>query len=124
MMRPLIEDVCAGKGLKAPIICTPRGTLGGKAVNDAIVDEVRRVRDAHAAKFNYDLDAIFQDIKEEEKKSGLKFVSYPPRRTLPNSALQLTEAALSASIEGKPEASPVAETKRYVRPQPAVMFCC
>jgi hypothetical protein len=48
------------------------------------VDEVRRVRDAHAAIFNYDLDAIFQDIKEQEKKSGLKFVSYPPRKTEPN----------------------------------------
>ena len=54
-------------------------------MNDPIVDEVRRVRDAHAAMFNYDLDAIFQDIKEQEKKSGLKFVSYPPRRTEPNS---------------------------------------
>lgn len=47
---------------------------------DPIVDEVRRVRDAHAATFNYDLDAIFEDIKEQEKKSGLKFVSYPPRK--------------------------------------------
>lgn len=44
-------------------------------MNDPIVNEVRRVRDAHATKFNYDLDAIFQDIKEQEKKSGLKFVS-------------------------------------------------
>ncbi len=57
-------------------------------MNDPIVDEVRRVRDAHAAMFNYDLDAIFQDIKEQEKKSGLKFVSYPPRRKEPNQALQ------------------------------------
>lgn len=47
---------------------------------DPIVDEVRRVRDAHAAMFNYNLDAIFEDIKEQEKKSGLKFVSYPPRK--------------------------------------------
>jgi hypothetical protein len=50
-------------------------------MNDPIVDEVRRIRDAHAAMFNYDLDAIFRDIKEQEQKSGLKFVSYPPRRT-------------------------------------------
>ena len=42
-------------------------------MNDPIVDEVRRVRDAHAARFNYDLDAIFQDIKEREKKSGLEW---------------------------------------------------
>jgi hypothetical protein len=65
-------------------------------MNDPIVDEVRRVRDAHAAMFNYDLDAIFRDIKEQEKMSGLKFVSYPPRRTEPNKAPQPTGAAIPA----------------------------
>ena len=58
-------------------------------MNDPIVDEVRRIRNAHAARFNYDLDAIFLDIKEQEKKSGHKFVcgvsrpaapSQPPRQ--------------------------------------------
>ena len=43
-------------------------------MNDPIVDEVCRVRDAHAARFNYDLDAIFQDIKKRERESGLVFV--------------------------------------------------
>jgi hypothetical protein len=56
-------------------------------MNDPIVEEVRRVRDAHAARFNYDLDAIFQDIKEQEKKSGHKFVSGVSRPSLPNQAL-------------------------------------
>jgi hypothetical protein len=46
---------------------------------DPIVAEVRRIRDQHAAKFNYDLDAIFRDIKEEERKSGDTFVTFPPR---------------------------------------------
>jgi hypothetical protein len=79
-------------------------------MNDPIVDEVRRVRDAHAAMFNYDLDAIFQDIKEQEKKSGLKFVSYPPRRTEPNKPLPPTGAAIPVSQGSKsPEASPAAE---------------
>ena len=70
-------------------------------MNDPIVDEVRRVRDAHAAMFNYDLDAIFQDIKDEEKKSGLKFVSFPPRRIVPNQALQPTGATTSVSGTSK-----------------------
>ena len=79
-------------------------------MTDPIVDEVRRVRDAHAAKFNYDLDAIFQDIKDQEKKSGLKFVSYPPRRTAPNQVLQPTGAAIPASQDSKSlEAAPAAE---------------
>jgi hypothetical protein len=47
-------------------------------VTDPIVDEIRKVRDDHAARFHYDLDAIFHDIKEQEKKSGRKFVSFPP----------------------------------------------
>jgi hypothetical protein len=58
-------------------------------MNDPIVEEVRRVRDAHAARFNYDLDAIFQDIKEQEKKSGLKFIAGVSRQTVPNQALQM-----------------------------------
>lgn len=45
--------------------------------SDPIVDEVRRVRDAYAARFNYDLRAIFRDLKEQEKRSGRKVVSCP-----------------------------------------------
>lgn len=44
-------------------------------MTDPIVDEVRRARDAHAARFGYDLDAIFRDIKEQERASGLRFVA-------------------------------------------------
>ena len=47
---------------------------------DPIVEEVRKVREAHAARFNYDLRAIYRDLKEQERKSGRAFVSYPPRR--------------------------------------------
>ena len=59
-------------------------------MNDPIVDEIRQYRDAHAARFNYDLKAIYEDIKrrekEREEKTGCKFVSYPPRRVEPSPA--------------------------------------
>ena len=55
-------------------------------MNDPIVEEVRQVRAAHAARFNYDLDAIFQDIKEREKKGGLKFVGGVARQPMPSQA--------------------------------------
>ena len=45
-------------------------------MNDPIVDEVRRIRDEYAARFNYDIDAMFRDIKEKERMSGRTFVSY------------------------------------------------
>jgi hypothetical protein len=47
---------------------------------DSVVDEVREVRDAYAKRFNYDLQAIACDLKEQEKKSGRKLVSLPPKR--------------------------------------------
>jgi hypothetical protein len=53
-----------------------RRTKKGDFMNDPIVDEVRRVRGEHAARFNYDLWAIFRDIKEQQKLSGLTFVSF------------------------------------------------
>jgi hypothetical protein len=43
--------------------------------SDPIVDEVRRARDAYAARFDYDLRAIYRDLKEQEKRSGRKLVS-------------------------------------------------
>lgn len=48
---------------------------------DEIVEELRKVRDDHARKFNYDLAAIYEDFKKREKKSGLKFVQ-PSRKKL------------------------------------------
>ncbi len=79
-------------------------------MNDPIVDEVRRVRDAHAARFNYDLDAIFQDIKERERKSGLVFVQGVARQPTPNQTMQPTGAAAPVSKSSKiAEAAPAAE---------------
>jgi len=74
--------------------------LGGQTMSDPIVDEVRRVRDAHAARFNYDLDAIFQDIKEREQKSGLNFVQGVARQPVPNPS-----PPTGAVIPGSPDAS-------------------
>jgi hypothetical protein len=44
--------------------------------SDPIVDEVRRARDAYAARFHYDLRAIYLDLKEQEKRGGRQLVSY------------------------------------------------
>lgn len=45
--------------------------------SDAIVDEVRRAREAYATRFNYDLQAIYRDLKDQEKRSGRKVVPPP-----------------------------------------------
>jgi hypothetical protein len=48
--------------------------------NDPIVDEVRKVRNEHAKKFNYDLQAIVADLKKQQKVSKHKYVTLPPRQ--------------------------------------------
>jgi hypothetical protein len=78
--------------------------------NDPVVEEVRRIRDALAARFNYDWNAIYRHIKEQEKewekKLGRKFVSYGSRpvEPPPNPAA----APISADTT-LPEGSPAAE---------------
>ena len=47
---------------------------------DPIVEEVRKVRDAHAARFGYDLRAIYEDFKERERRSQRRVVYLPPKR--------------------------------------------
>ncbi len=47
---------------------------------DPIIEEIHRIRQEHAEKFNYNLSEIFNDLKEQEKKSGRKFVSLPVKR--------------------------------------------
>ena len=53
-----------------------------KQENQAVdpVDEVRRSREGHARKFNYDVDAIIEDLKRIEKEQKLKTVSLPAKK--------------------------------------------
>ena len=68
-------------------------------MNDPIVDEVRGIRDAHAAKFNYDPDAIFHDIKEQEKRSGRKYVSFADDIVAPSQTLQPSGSTIPVSLD-------------------------
>jgi len=79
--------------------------------SDPIVDEVRRARDAYAARFNYDLRAIFRDLKEQEKRSGRKLASYAQEPTVePPQTLQSSRATISVSPDSTlPETAPPAE---------------
>jgi hypothetical protein len=65
-------------------------------LNDEIIEEVRAIRDAHAARFAYDLRAIYADLKISEAAriaAGHPFVSPPSELPTPNSALQRTRFA-------------------------------
>jgi hypothetical protein len=47
---------------------------------DPIVEEVRAARQRHAARFNYDLDAIVADIKKRQEHLDRPVVSLPPKK--------------------------------------------
>ncbi|MCU0913899.1 MAG: hypothetical protein MUC88_04955 [Planctomycetes bacterium] len=51
--------------------------------SDPIVEEIQRIRQEHAQRFNYDLRAIVADLREQEQKHPERLVSLPskpPRR--------------------------------------------
>ena len=47
---------------------------------DSILEEVWKQRDEHAARFNYDLDAIFDDLKRIEREHAFTVITLPPKR--------------------------------------------
>ena len=47
---------------------------------DEIVEEVRKNRETYAAKFNFDLQAMYVDLKKAERKSKRKKVSLKPKK--------------------------------------------
>jgi len=58
-------------------------------LNDEIVDEVRAVRETHAAKFGYNLRAIYEDLKKSEAEhiaAGHPFIAPPSAPSEPASA--------------------------------------
>jgi hypothetical protein len=51
-------------------------------IEDPIVNEIRKTRDNHAKKFNYDLTKIYKDIRKSQRKHNHKLVSLNPKRYL------------------------------------------
>ena len=47
---------------------------------DRIVEEVRRIRQQYAARFNYDLAAMFRDLQDRQDRGEFIVVSRKPRR--------------------------------------------
>lgn len=48
--------------------------------DDPIVAEVRKVREEHAARYNYELPAIYAALKQQEKLNPSPKASFSPKR--------------------------------------------
>lgn len=47
---------------------------------DPIVDEVRKTRERLAEKFNFDVDAIFEDLRQRQAQLGTRLVRRQRKR--------------------------------------------
>lgn len=68
--------------------------------HDALIDEVRAIRDAIAREHNYDLDSIFRMFRDREAKSREPHVTLSPRQSTgpdPADAAQQGDAADGAT---------------------------
>ena len=74
---------------------------------DPIVAEVHRAREELAAAFDFDVKAIFADLRKRQAALGARLVR--PKKQ-PNQALQPTGAAIAVAQDSKSvEAAPAAE---------------
>lgn len=51
-----------------------------KPWRDPIVEEIRKIREEHAASFAYDVHAMMEDTRKRQQESGRKVVSFARRR--------------------------------------------
>ena len=74
---------------------------------DPIVAEIHRTREKLAAEFNYDVKAIFADLRKRQAALGPRLVR---QKKQPNQALQPTGAAMPVSQDSTSlKAAPAAE---------------
>lgn len=57
---------------------------------DPIIAEVWAIRDQHAARFDYDVKAIFSDVQARQEASGRQYVRYSARRIASESDVRAT----------------------------------
>ena len=64
--------------------------------SNEILEEIWNTRDEHARRFNYDLEAIFEDLRQQQEAGNRKVVSFinTSLKPMPNEALQPTAPAL------------------------------
>lgn len=50
---------------------------------DPIIAEIRAVREARAARFNYDVRAMFEDLRAMKATSDREYITLPPKPVTP-----------------------------------------
>ncbi|MEK7831223.1 MAG: hypothetical protein AAB401_09075 [Acidobacteriota bacterium] len=51
---------------------------------DEVIKELWKIKEEHAARFNYDIEAMALDLKKEQDASGRKVVSFVEKKEKPS----------------------------------------
>jgi hypothetical protein len=65
-------------------------------MKDPIVEEVRKARNEHAAKFNNNIDDIVKDVQTRQNKYGTRLVRRPPKMKMRATGLTSDRRRLAA----------------------------
>ena len=49
-------------------------------MTDPIVEEIHKIREEYAVKFDFDIDAMFKDLREKQSNSNHKIVSFAKQK--------------------------------------------
>lgn len=63
---------------------------------DAVVDEIHRIREDYSRSFDHDLKAIFADLQRQQAASGREVVSLSQKRDLATHGSSRTEDVTTA----------------------------
>lgn len=76
--RRQFESIIENAGFACPAICTPPQLHGGVPLcSDPIIEEVWRVRDELARKFNYNLGGLVKYLQEKQREHAERIVLAP-----------------------------------------------
>ena len=71
-------------------------------MTDEILEEVQKARQDYGERFGFDLEAIGRDLREQERRSGRKIVTYASIRVEPSDGV--SSGGESASNPASPAA--------------------
>ena len=86
--RSRIERACRNTGYEPPVICTPNELM--EEYDHGDIAELRAIRQEYAARFDYDVEAMFRDIRARQEASGREYVQLPARRPASTAQDRLT----------------------------------
>jgi hypothetical protein len=74
------------------LVRSPEGESALTMDKDPIVDEVHRIKEARAKRYNYDIRAMVRALRANQRKNRGRLVTLSPKRPATASKISVTDA--------------------------------